>query len=96
MASPKNIFGDSKGYLSSNEEWQVSVSRVPTLISFKSEDRGWLPELKAIVKKYDPGVIAVKYQDVHKRYWATYLRLERNVDLPEYVMEGEQDIMEVD
>ncbi|MBA7699964.1 hypothetical protein ES703_108670 [subsurface metagenome] len=98
MWGPMKVYaGDSKGYLAPDEEWQTSISRLDTggvRLGFYKE--GWLPELVEIVKQDKPGIIAVKYQDVHKRSWATYLVLERNVDVPEYVMEDKQDIVEVE
>jgi len=92
----KAYAGDSKGYLAPGEEWQVAISRVSTsAVELGIEKQGWLPELVEIVKKYDPGTVAVKYQDIHRRTWVTYLLLERHVDIPVYVLEAEQNIVEL-
>ena len=84
--------GDSKGYLAPNEEWQVTISRLNTGIE---EKEGWLPQLSKMIKENEAGIIAVEYQDVHKRKWASYLRLERHIDIEQFVMEGEQNIVEI-
>jgi len=84
--------GDSKGYLAPNEEWQVTISRLNTGIE---EKEGWLPQLSKVIKGNEAGIIAVEYQDVHKRKWASYLRLERHIDIEQFVMEGEQNIVEI-
>jgi len=92
----KTHFGDNKGYLAPGEEWQVAISRVSTSgVEMGWEKEGWLPELEETVKQDDPGTIAVKYQDIHKRSWVTYLILERHIDLPQFVMEAEQNIVEL-
>ena len=87
---------DSKGYLAPGEEWQTTVSRLDVGIPREGEEevRPWLPELRAIIKQNNPGAVVVVYHDIHKRTWVTYLLLERHVDLPEFVMEGGQNIVE--
>ncbi len=84
--------GDSKGYLAPNEEWQAAISRLDTCIE---ETEGWLPQLSKVIKGNQAGIIAVEYQDIHKRKWASYLCLERHVDVEQCVMEGEQNIVEL-
>jgi len=86
-----HFFGESKGYLAPGEEWQTNISRLNTMIE---EEEGWLPKLGEHIRYDDPGVVAVKYQDIHKRTWVSYLCLERHVDIEEFVMEGEQNIVE--
>ncbi len=81
--------GDSKGYLASGEEWQTSRSRLSTGIE---EEEGWLQKMTKIVKEGTPRIIAVKYQDIHKRAWISYIRY---LYMDTYLMEGEQDIVEL-
>lgn len=89
--SEKSYAGDSKGYLAPNEEWQTTISR----ISLPQHIEGWLPELKKSIKQGYPGVVAVKYNDIHHRVWVSYLCLERHSDVEAFVMEGEQNIVEL-
>lgn len=90
----KNTYfaGDSKSYLVAGEEWQTTISRLDTRTPHKE---GWLPQLSKVIKENKAGIIAVEYQDVHKRKWASYLCLERHVDIEQCVMEGEQNIVEI-
>ncbi|MGD9118177.1 MAG: hypothetical protein PVJ08_05510 [Dehalococcoidia bacterium] len=91
----EDYFGDSKGYLAPEEEWQVTISRAAIdLVTAGIIKEKWLPELKKSIKKKYPGVIAVKYNDVHHRTWVSYLCLERH-DVEAFVMEGEQNILEL-
>ena len=82
--------GERKGYLAPGEEWQTNISRLNLMIE---EKEGWLPKLGEIIKQ-DDLIIAVEYQDIHKRKWVSYLHLERHVDVEEFVTEGEQNIVE--
>lgn len=82
---------EHKGYLAPNEEWEATIHR----ISIGIGDMTWLPELKEHIRYDDPGVVAVKYQDIHKRNWVSYLCLERHVDIEAFVTEGEQNIVEL-
>ena len=43
-----HFFGDSKGYLAPNEEWQATISRLNTDIE---EKEGWLPQLSKMIKE---------------------------------------------
>jgi len=90
-----HFLGDYKGYLAPNKEWQATISRLDTAIQ---EKEGWLPQLSKMIKENEAGIagiIAVEYQDVHNRKWASYLRLERHIDIEQFVMEGEQNIVEI-
>ncbi len=82
----------TKGFLGPNEDWEVEV----TISSSDLPHRGnlWLPELKELVRKYSGKTIAVKYEDIHNRAWASYLCLEET-DAPGYFMDGELGIVEV-
>ena len=59
------------------------------------EKEGWVAELREIIQHDGTGVIAVEYQDIHRRTWASYLYLERHVDVDAFVMEGGQNITEI-
>jgi len=92
----KTYFGDSKDYLAPGEEWQITTTRVSTSgVELGIEKEGWLPELRKLIKQEYPGVVAVKYSDIHHRVWASYLCLERHVDIETFVIEGEQNIVEL-
>jgi hypothetical protein len=92
----KTYFGDSKGYLAPGEEWQVTISRASTdMVELGIEKEGWLPELRKSIKKEYAGVVAVKYNDIHNRAWGSYLCLERHVDVEYFVIEEEQNIVEL-
>ncbi|MBA7699963.1 hypothetical protein ES703_108669 [subsurface metagenome] len=78
-----------KAFLVLDEKWQTEVSRSSAQI----KDEEWFPELKEIVKGDYPGIIVVKYKDIHQRSWISYLCLER-WEIEEFVMEGEQNIVE--
>ncbi len=54
-----------------------------------------LPELRQVIKREYPGVVTVKYNDIHQRTWVSYLCLERHVDIEYFVMEEEQSIVEL-
>jgi hypothetical protein len=86
------FIGGIKGYLAPGEKWDVSVSRTNAGIE---ESEGWLPELTEVIGKYEAGIIAVEYEDIHHRAWVSYLELERHVDIQEYVEEGKQNIVEI-
>lgn len=87
-----HFFQERKGYLAFDEDWKTTVlSRTYGI----EEPDIWLPELAEKIPPYCLGAIAVEYQDIHKRKWASYLCFEENVDVPGYVTEGEQDIVEV-
>jgi hypothetical protein len=61
------FIADRKGFLAPSEEWQANISR---LNAGMEEKEGWLPELREVFK-YDEPTIAVEYQDIHKRKWAS-------------------------
>ncbi len=86
------FFGDSKGYLAPNEEWVTGISKASTMIIEKDI---WLPELREVIENKYPGIIAVEYNDIHHRTWVSYLCLERHVDVELFVMEEEQNIVEI-
>ena len=89
-------FGESKGFLAPNEEWETTISRASTsIVELGIEKEGWLPELRKSVKQEYPGVVVVKYSDIHHRAWASYLCLERHVDVEYFVIEEEQNIVEL-
>ena len=91
-----SFFGDSKGYLAPNEEWVTGISKAPTLgIELGFEKGIWLPELREVIENKYPGIVAVKYNDIHHRAWASYLCLERHVDVEWFVMEEYQNIVEL-
>ncbi|MBI4186384.1 MAG: hypothetical protein HY530_02620 [Chloroflexi bacterium] len=82
-------FPTTRGFLAPNEEWQANISKQgDTLLGGR-----WLPKLRGIIKQDDP-IIVVKYQDIHKRMWVSYLCLERHVDIEAFVKDGEQNIVE--
>ena len=92
----KSHFGDSKGYLAPGEEWQTTISRLSTGgVELGIIKEGWLPELRKLIKQEHLGVVAVKYNDIHHRVWVSYLCLERHVDVETFVIEGEQNIVEL-
>ena len=89
-------FGDNKGYLAPSEEWQTTISRVSTsMVELEIEKEGWLPELEKVITQKYPGIVAVKYNDIHRRTWVSYLCFERHVDVESYVLEEEQNIVEL-
>ena len=83
---------ERKGYLVAGEKWQTTISRFPTLIE---EKEGWLPKLGDIVEQNKTGIIAVECKDIHKRTWVSYLYLEKHAQDNAFVIEGEQNIMEI-
>jgi len=83
---------DTKGYLTPREEWQTYISGFNLGIE---EEKGWLPELRELVNPDYPGAISVEYQDVYKRRWVSYLCLERHPEMPQFVVEAEQNIVEL-
>lgn len=88
--------GDSKGYLAPNEEWETTISRVSVrFVESGIKKEGWLPELRKSIKQEYPGVIAVKCSDIYHRAWVSYLCLERHVDVEYFVIEEEQNIVEL-
>jgi hypothetical protein len=90
----KIYYGDSKGYLAPKEEWATTISRRSvTDESFKKG--GWLAKLGRVVKHNSPGIVAVEYKDIHHRTWVSYLRLELHHSVNGSVMEGEQNIVEL-
>jgi hypothetical protein len=80
----------NRGYLAQNEKWRVLISKDQIGI----DGMVWLPELRDSIKKEYPGVVAVKYSDIHHRTWVSYLCLERH-DVEAFVMDGEQNIVEL-
>ena len=95
-SSKKTYFGYSRGYLAPGEEWQATISRASTdMVELGIEKEEWLPELRNSIKKEYAGVVAVKYNDIHHRVWVSYLCLERHSDIEAFVMDGEQNIVEV-
>ena len=82
---------DTKGYLASDQEWEATISKLTVGIG----EEVWLPELRNFIKQDDPGVIVVKYQDIYKRTWVSYLYLERHIEVGAFVMEDEQNIVEL-
>ena len=94
-SSEISFFGKNKGYLAPGQEWQVNISRDSTdAVEAGIEKEAWLPESKKSIKQKYPGVVAVKYNDIHHRVWVSYLCLERH-DIRAFVFEGEQDIVEL-
>ncbi len=92
----KSFFGDSKGYLAPNEEWTTGISNISTMIvRLRAEKDIWLPELREVIENKYPGIVAVKYNDIHHRVWVSYLCLEWHHSVDGYVMEGDQNIVEV-
>lgn len=92
----ETYFGDSKGYLALGEEWQTNISRTLTgAVKLGFEKEAWLPELKEVIKHKYPGIVAVKYNDIHRRTWVSYLCFERHVDVESFVLEEEQNIVEL-
>ncbi|MBU2535871.1 MAG: hypothetical protein ABIK32_06125 [Chloroflexota bacterium] len=92
----ETYFGDNRGYLALDEEWQTNISRAPTgLVKLGFEKEAWLPGLKEVIKRKYPGIVAVKYNDIHKRTWVSYLCFERHVDVESFVLEEEQNIVEL-
>lgn len=93
---PKTIHPcDSRGYLASGEEWKVNLSTSDVGVPYKGEKevRPWLPELKDIIKEHKTGAVVVRYHDIQKRNWLSYLSFEWHGDVP-YVRDGEQNIVE--
>ena len=91
-----SYFSESKGYLAPDEEWETTVSRASTsAVELGIEKDSWLPELRQVIEREYPGVVTVKYNDIHQRVWVTYLCLERHVDVEYFVMEEEQKIVEL-
>jgi len=80
----------SRGSLAPNEEWKASISKLNVGI----DDKIWLPKLREFIKYEDP-VIAVTYQDIYNHTWVSYLCLERQVDIDAFVMDGEQNTVEL-
>ncbi len=89
----KSFFGNSRGYLAPEEKWEVSITRTPIML--EDLTARYLPNLLKIVEKPMPGIIAVSYNDVHKRIYVTYLYLCWHHSLDGYLMEGEQNMAEV-
>lgn len=93
----RNPFFASKGYLVSGKEWEAVISGFyPVGAQPEKGKEGWLPELSELVKRPQPGVVAVKYKDIHKqRKWVSYLCLESPVNDASIAIEGEQNIVEL-
>jgi hypothetical protein len=89
----KAFFGDSRGYLAPGEKWETSISRTPIMLG--NITARFLPNLSEIIEKHMPGVIAISYNDVHRRTYVTYLYLCGHHSLDGYVMEGEQNMAEL-
>lgn len=94
---PERIyFVDTKGYLVLSEEWKATISRLNTgAVEMGIAKEGWLPELKGVVKQDSPGIIVAECKDIHQHTWISYLYLEWHHSVDGYVMEGEQNIMEL-
>lgn len=87
---------DTKGYLACDQEWEASISKLDVGVPREGEEvEGWLPELREHIRYDDPGVVAVKYKDIYKHTWVSYLYLERHIEVGAFVMEGEQNIVEL-
>lgn len=71
------------------DEWRARISRRST----DAIALGWLPELKEEVHGRQI-VVAVEYEDVHHRKWASYLYLEK-MDDTGYVRDGQLNIVEL-
>ncbi len=96
-SAEKTFFGNSKGYLAPNEEWETSITRLSTdMVELGIKKKGWLPELKKAIRREYTGVIAVQYNDIHQRKWASYLCLERHVDVEHFVIEEEQNTVKLE
>lgn len=80
----------SRGSLAPNEEWKASISKINVGI----DDKTWLPKLGEFIK-YDEPVVTVTYQDIYNRKWVSYLCLERHADIDAFVMDGEQNTVEL-
>ena len=87
------FFVTTKGYLAANQEWEVSISKVSTDGIALGEEIPY-PQLKDEIPRNRISVV-VKYEDIHHREWVSYLLLDRHIDLPEYVADGEQKIVEL-
>jgi len=83
---------DSKGYLVPNEEWQAEINRSTATTG---ERNGWLPQLRNITKQNETEIIAVEYEDIHKRTWVSYLYLEKYAQDNAFVIAGEQNTVEI-
>ena len=83
---------EHKGYLIPGEEWQAEISRTITL---EGQKEGWLPELSDIVEQNKIGIIAVECKDIQKRTWVSYMYLEKHPYEDAFVVEGEQNIVEI-
>lgn len=83
----------SKGYLAPSEQWDTTISRLNIGLGMMKTNQG-LSKLVDLDKYNGPGIIAVEYNDVHKRTWVSYLFLERHIDVEHFVIEGDQDIKE--
>jgi len=89
----KSFFGNSRGYLAPGENWETSITRTPIMLGNLTAQ--FLPNLSEIIEQHMPGIIAVSYNDVHKRIYMTYLYLCWHHSLDGYLMEGEQNMAEV-
>ncbi len=87
-----HFVGENKGYLLSGDEWETTISRFTELIEVKE---GWLPKLRDIVEQNKTEIIAVECKDIHNRTWVSYLYLERHAYEDTFVIEGEQNIVEL-
>ena len=87
----RSPFWDTKGYLVSGDEWKAVILGLPPVGGALE----WLPELSKLVKRPEPGVVAVEYKDVHNRKWASYLCLVSPVNDATVAIDGEQNILEL-
>lgn len=87
-----HFVGENKGYLLSGDEWETTISRFTESIE---EKEGWLPKLRDIVEQNKTEIIAVECKDIYKRTWVSYLYLEKHVYEDAFVIEGEQNIVEL-
>ena len=95
----ERIGASPKGYLSPDEEWEATISKLPMsayVDNFYDDGTVWLPEFRDIVEQDYPGIIAVEYQDIHKRTWVSYLYLQRVTGEEAYVVGVRQSIVQVD
>ena len=93
---PKTIHPyDSKGYLSSGEDWQAGISTSDVGVPYEGEAevRPWLPELKTIINDQKFGAVVVRYNDIFKRNYLSYLSLSQIEEDVPYITDGEQNII---
>ena len=87
-----NFIGENKGYLASGEEWQATIHK-QSLPPISIDVR--FVELTRIIRNYSPEPIVVKYEDINKRSWISYISLIWHAAYEGCVVEGEQNIVEL-